>query len=370
MTPRSPSASGSTPCMSAATSRSMLKVPIRLILMTRSKSASGIGPSRPTMRLAGPTPAQLMRIRAAPCLARACASAATAWSESVTSQAIARPPIVSATLRAPSRLTSRQATLAPAPSPASGASSAACSPPAAASSGSATSSATTKSPRRRRRRSTPTSCSSPKPPSADPGCEGLFFLPYLTGERCPHPDPMRPRRLDRHHRPHHRRDMLIRSLLEGVTFGMRDALEIMKRDEHPHHPGPRQRRRRPQRLLAATPGRHLQPARSSSPTPPKAPPTASRCSPASAPASGRASKKPASPLDQADEKIAPNKKLAARYDRYYADLRQALLRPERPLPPRSAHCSTNFILVKLSCTTRDDASDRDRPEFLRHLPST
>jgi len=21
------------------------------------------------------------------------------------------------------------------------------------------------------------------------GAEGLFFLPYLTGERCPHPDP-------------------------------------------------------------------------------------------------------------------------------------------------------------------------------------
>src|SRR5262245_37212042 len=67
------------------------------------------------MRLAGPTPAQLMRMRATPCLSRACARAATAWSESVTSQATAMPPIVSATLRAPSRLTSRQATLAPAP---------------------------------------------------------------------------------------------------------------------------------------------------------------------------------------------------------------------------------------------------------------
>lgn len=62
---------------------------------------------------------------------------------------------------------------------------------------------------------------------AKPGSEGLFFLPYMTGERCPHPDPcarggwigMTSRTL--------RRDM-IRSLLEGVTFGMRDALEIMK----------------------------------------------------------------------------------------------------------------------------------------------
>jgi xylulokinase len=63
--------------------------------------------------------------------------------------------------------------------------------------------------------------------TAKPGCEGLFFLPYLTGERCPHPDPnarggwvgmtARTKRVD-----------LIRSLLEGVTYGMRDALEIMK----------------------------------------------------------------------------------------------------------------------------------------------
>ena len=61
---------------------------------------------------------------------------------------------------------------------------------------------------------------------AKPGGEGLFFLPYLTGERCPHPDPnarggwigmtSRTQRKD-----------LIRSLLEGVTYGMRDALEIM-----------------------------------------------------------------------------------------------------------------------------------------------
>ncbi|MEO6436784.1 MAG: xylulokinase [Tepidisphaeraceae bacterium] len=62
---------------------------------------------------------------------------------------------------------------------------------------------------------------------ADLGSGVLFFLPYLTGERCPYPDPfarggwigLTARSL--------RRDM-IRSLLEGVTFGMRDALEIMK----------------------------------------------------------------------------------------------------------------------------------------------
>jgi len=62
---------------------------------------------------------------------------------------------------------------------------------------------------------------------AVPGSEGLFFLPYLTGERCPYPDPLaRGGWIGITART--TRDMLIRSLLEGVTFGMRDALEIMR----------------------------------------------------------------------------------------------------------------------------------------------
>jgi xylulokinase len=60
-----------------------------------------------------------------------------------------------------------------------------------------------------------------------PGCEGLFFLPYLTGERCPHPNPNARGGwvglTARHGRP-----ALIRALLEGVTFGMADALQIMQ----------------------------------------------------------------------------------------------------------------------------------------------
>jgi xylulokinase len=62
---------------------------------------------------------------------------------------------------------------------------------------------------------------------APAGCEGLFFLPYLTGERCPHPDPnARGGWIGLTSRT--TREMLIRSLVEGVTFGMRDALEIMR----------------------------------------------------------------------------------------------------------------------------------------------
>jgi xylulokinase len=62
---------------------------------------------------------------------------------------------------------------------------------------------------------------------AGPGAEGLFFLPYLTGERTPHFDP------DakggwvgltvRHGRPH-----MIRAVLEGATFAMRDSLELIR----------------------------------------------------------------------------------------------------------------------------------------------
>jgi xylulokinase len=59
------------------------------------------------------------------------------------------------------------------------------------------------------------------------GSEGLFFLPYLTGERCPYPDPCARGGwiglTARSNRP-----AMIRSLMEGVTFGMRDALEIMR----------------------------------------------------------------------------------------------------------------------------------------------
>jgi xylulokinase len=62
---------------------------------------------------------------------------------------------------------------------------------------------------------------------APPLSEGLLFLPYLTGERCPHPDPCaRGGWIGLTSRT--TRAMMIRSLLEGVTFGMRDALEIMR----------------------------------------------------------------------------------------------------------------------------------------------
>jgi len=62
---------------------------------------------------------------------------------------------------------------------------------------------------------------------AEPGCEGLLFLPYLMGERTPHADPNARGAwiglTARHAKAH-----LIRSLLEGITYGMRDSLEIIR----------------------------------------------------------------------------------------------------------------------------------------------
>ena len=58
------------------------------------------------------------------------------------------------------------------------------------------------------------------------GSDGLLFLPYLTGERSPHPDPLARGAFvgltlasDRRH--------LTRAVLEGVAFGLRDGLDLM-----------------------------------------------------------------------------------------------------------------------------------------------
>lgn len=59
------------------------------------------------------------------------------------------------------------------------------------------------------------------------GAEGLFFLPYLTGERTPYPDPLARAGFIgltlRHALPH-----LTRAVLEGVAFGLRDSMELVK----------------------------------------------------------------------------------------------------------------------------------------------
>jgi len=66
-------------------------------------------------------------------------------------------------------------------------------------------------------------------PAADipAGSEGLLFLPYLTGERTPHPDPLARGAFVgltiRHTKAH-----MTRSVIEGVSFGLRDSMELIK----------------------------------------------------------------------------------------------------------------------------------------------
>lgn len=62
---------------------------------------------------------------------------------------------------------------------------------------------------------------------AAPGAEGLFWLPYLTGERTPHADPdARACWIGITQRTG--RGELVRSVVEGATFGMNDALTAFR----------------------------------------------------------------------------------------------------------------------------------------------
>jgi xylulokinase len=59
------------------------------------------------------------------------------------------------------------------------------------------------------------------------GSEGLIFLPYLSGERTPHADPDA-RACFVGLTLAHTRGHLVRSILEGVSYAMRDSLEIIQ----------------------------------------------------------------------------------------------------------------------------------------------
>ena len=60
-----------------------------------------------------------------------------------------------------------------------------------------------------------------------PGSEGLLFQPYLSGERTPHADPQA-RGAFVGLSLRHGRGSLVRSVLEGVAYGLRDSLELLR----------------------------------------------------------------------------------------------------------------------------------------------
>jgi xylulokinase len=60
-----------------------------------------------------------------------------------------------------------------------------------------------------------------------PGVDGLTFLPYLQGERTPHADPFARGSFTGLSLTHDR-GALVRSVLEGVAYGLRDSLELLR----------------------------------------------------------------------------------------------------------------------------------------------
>lgn len=63
--------------------------------------------------------------------------------------------------------------------------------------------------------------------------DGLFFLPYLTGERTPHADPLARGAFVGLTVRHDLRHMT-RAVLEGVAFGLKDGLDLMESAGLPH----------------------------------------------------------------------------------------------------------------------------------------
>jgi xylulokinase len=59
------------------------------------------------------------------------------------------------------------------------------------------------------------------------GCSGLMFLPYMMGERTPHLDPDAKGVFFGLSAKHEKRDM-IRAVMEGVVYSLRDCLEIIR----------------------------------------------------------------------------------------------------------------------------------------------
>ena len=68
----------------------------------------------------------------------------------------------------------------------------------------------------------------PEAEAWEPGVEGLLFAPYLAGERTPHADP-NARAAFVGLSLRHDRGALVRAVLEGVAYGLRDSLELLRR---------------------------------------------------------------------------------------------------------------------------------------------
>jgi len=82
----------------------------------------------------------------------------------------------------------------------------------------------------RRRKIDPYELLTAQAAEAPTGCEGLFWLPYLTGERTPHADPnAKACWIGIHSRT--TRNELVRAVMEGATFAMNDVVTLLREDQ-------------------------------------------------------------------------------------------------------------------------------------------
>ena len=66
----------------------------------------------------------------------------------------------------------------------------------------------------------------------EPGANGLLFTPYLTGERTPHADSAIRASFIGMSSTHSRADF-VRAVLEGITFSLRDSIELFREEGTP-----------------------------------------------------------------------------------------------------------------------------------------
>ena len=110
----------------------------------------------------------------------------------------------------------------------------------------------------------------------EPGVEGLTFLPYLAGERTPHADPDA-RGAFAGLSLRHDRGALARAVLEGVAFGLRDSLDLLRELGVDARRRARLGRRRGERPVPARRGERARAAGRARARSTRARPTARRC---------------------------------------------------------------------------------------------
>jgi xylulokinase len=93
--------------------------------------------------------------------------------------------------------------------------------------------------------------------TTDPGCGGLTFLPYLSGERSPHNDPCARASFSGLNLSHGSKEMS-RAVVEGVTFGLRDCFEGLvggsRLETNRSHSGPKAQASSPEPIVRVTGG--------------------------------------------------------------------------------------------------------------------